>query len=46
MSCEIVRVGDTIDELGEGLLWDDRRRRLYWCDAMEGLIPRLTAHDP
>jgi sugar lactone lactonase YvrE len=38
MSVEIIRVGETVDRLGEGLLWDNRRRRLYWCDAMEGLV--------
>jgi sugar lactone lactonase YvrE len=41
MSVEIVRVGTTIDKLGEGLLWDDQRRLLYWCDAMEGRLHRL-----
>ena len=41
MSYEIARVGTTIDRLGEGLLWDDQRRQLYWCDAMEGRLHRL-----
>lgn len=48
MSHEIIRVGTTIDRLGEGLLWDTRRRLLYWCDAMEGRIhcldPASGAH--
>jgi L-arabinonolactonase len=43
MRAEITRVGATIDRLGEGLLWDDRRQLLYWCDAMEG---RLHCLDP
>jgi L-arabinonolactonase len=41
MSVEIVRVGTTVDKLGEGLLWDDRRQLLYWCDAMAGRLHRL-----
>jgi sugar lactone lactonase YvrE len=41
MNVEIIRVGTTIDRLGEGLLWDDRRQLLYWCDAMEGRLHRL-----
>jgi sugar lactone lactonase YvrE len=45
LSAEIVRVGATVDRLGEGLLWDDRRGLLYWCDAMEGRIHRLDPVD-
>lgn len=38
---EITRVGDTIDQLGEGLLWDDQSQVLYWTDAMQGIVHRL-----
>jgi L-arabinonolactonase len=38
MAPEIVRVGDTVDLLGEGLLWDPERARLYWVDSIGQLI--------
>jgi sugar lactone lactonase YvrE len=38
---EIVRLGDTVDRLGEGLLWDDVANVLYWTDATEGILHRL-----
>jgi sugar lactone lactonase YvrE len=38
---EIKRVGDTVDRLGEGLLWDNVQNVLYWTDALEGIVHRL-----
>jgi len=39
----ITRVGTTRDQLGESPVWDERRRRLYWIDALAGSI---HTHDP
>ncbi|MBR0721281.1 SMP-30/gluconolactonase/LRE family protein [Bradyrhizobium manausense] len=39
----ITRVGTTKDELGESPVWDERRQRLFWIDALAGLI---RARDP
>jgi L-arabinonolactonase len=38
---EITRIGDTTDQLGEGLLWDDVAQILYWTDAVQGIVHRL-----
>lgn len=38
MKPEIVRVGDSVDLLGEGLLWDPDRAILYWIDSIGQLI--------
>jgi sugar lactone lactonase YvrE len=38
MAPDIVRVGDTIDLLGEGLLWDAEHALLYWVDSIGQLI--------
>jgi sugar lactone lactonase YvrE len=37
----VVRVGDTVDFLGEGLLWDERTALLYWVDSIGRLIRRI-----
>jgi L-arabinonolactonase len=41
MGIEIRRIGDTVDLLGEGLLWDDRRNLLYWIDSIGKFVRRL-----
>lgn len=38
---EVKRIGDTVDLLGEGLLWDDKANLLYWIDSIGRLIRRL-----
>jgi sugar lactone lactonase YvrE len=38
---EIRRVGESVDRLGEGLLWDARAGVLYWVDSIGCLIHRL-----
>jgi L-arabinonolactonase len=38
---EIARVGDSVDELGEGLLWDAHGQVLYWIDSIGKFIRRL-----
>ena len=38
---KIERVGDTIDLLGEGPLWDVREQALYWIDSRGCRIHRL-----
>jgi sugar lactone lactonase YvrE len=38
MTPEIVRVGDSVDLLGEGLLWDPDQSILYWVDSIGQLI--------
>ncbi|MEH2535185.1 L-arabinonolactonase [Bradyrhizobium sp. AZCC 1588] len=37
----ITRIGATKDQLGESPVWDERRQRLYWIDALAGLIRTL-----
>ncbi len=37
----IRRIGATKDLLGESPVWDERGQRLYWIDALAGLIHRL-----
>ena len=37
----IERVGDTIDMLGEGPLWDAAEQALYWVDSRGCTIHRL-----
>lgn len=37
----ITRIGATRDQLGESPVWDERRQRLYWIDALAGLIHAL-----
>ena len=39
----ITRLGTTKDQLGESPVWDERRQRLFWIDALAGLI---HARDP
>jgi L-arabinonolactonase len=38
----ITRIGTTKDQLGESPVWDERRQRLYWIDALAGLIHALN----
>jgi L-arabinonolactonase len=40
---KIERIGDGIDELGEGPLWDVREQRLYWIDSLGKRIHRVDA---
>lgn len=40
-SVRITRIGATRDQLGESPVWDERRQRLYWIDALAGLIHAL-----
>ena len=40
-SIRITRIGATRDQLGESPVWDERRQRLYWIDALAGLIHAL-----
>ncbi len=40
---EISRVGDTVDLLGEGLLWDAASETLFWVDALGGIVHRLSS---
>lgn len=40
-AARITRVGATKDQLGESPVWDERRQRLYWIDALAGLIRGL-----
>lgn len=35
---QITRIGATKDRLGESPVWDERRKRLFWIDALAGLI--------
>lgn len=37
----IRRIGATKDRLGESPVWDERRQRLVWTDALAGTIHRL-----
>lgn len=37
----IRRIGATKDRLGESPVWDERRQRLVWIDALAGTIHRL-----
>jgi sugar lactone lactonase YvrE len=37
----IERVGDSVDLLGEGIVWDALSQRLYWVDAYSFLIHEL-----
>ncbi|MBR0953668.1 SMP-30/gluconolactonase/LRE family protein [Bradyrhizobium canariense] len=37
----ISRIGTTRDQLGESPVWDEARMRLYWIDALAGLIHSL-----
>ena len=37
----IERIGDSIDLLGEGVVWDAPSQRLYWVDAYSFLIHEL-----
>jgi sugar lactone lactonase YvrE len=37
----IRRIGTTRDQLGESPVWDERRQRLLWIDALAGLIHTL-----
>jgi len=37
----IRRIGATRDQLGESPVWDERRQRLFWIDALAGLIHTL-----
>lgn len=39
---DITRVGMGKDRLGESPVWDEKTQRLYWVDAMIGIIHRLT----
>lgn len=39
---EIVCLDDTRNVLGEGPIWNDRERSLYWCDNIAGKIHRYT----
>lgn len=41
MAARIARIGTTTDQLGESPVWDERRLRLYWIDALAGLIREL-----
>ncbi|MBB4362587.1 sugar lactone lactonase YvrE [Bradyrhizobium sp. CIR18] len=34
----IMRMGATKDQLGESPVWDERRKRFFWIDALAGLI--------
>jgi len=38
----IVRIGDTKDQLGESPVWDDRAQALYWIDSLAGVVHRLN----
>lgn len=38
---EIRRIGDSVDLLGEGLLWDDQADVLYWIDSIGRLVRRM-----
>ena len=29
---EVRRIGDTLDTLGEGVIWDDHYEKLWWVD--------------
>lgn len=40
-AARITRIGATKDQLGESPVWDERRQRLYWIDALAGLIRAL-----
>ncbi|MCK1716702.1 SMP-30/gluconolactonase/LRE family protein [Bradyrhizobium sp. 141] len=40
-AARITRVGATKDQLGESPVWDERGQRLYWIDALAGLIRGL-----
>lgn len=40
-SVRITRIGATRDQLGESPVWDERRQRLCWIDALAGLIHAL-----
>ncbi|UPK29889.1 SMP-30/gluconolactonase/LRE family protein [Bradyrhizobium sp. 195] len=40
-TARITRIGATKDQLGESPVWDERRQRLYWIDALAGLIRTL-----
>lgn len=40
-SYEISRVGETKDQLGEGLLWDAQTQQIYWTDALGRVLHRL-----
>ncbi|MDA9542595.1 gluconolaconase [Bradyrhizobium sp. CCBAU 21362] len=37
----ITRIGTTKDQLGESPVWDERRQRLFWIDALAGSIRAL-----
>lgn len=37
-AARITRIGATKDQLGESPVWDERRQRLHWIDALAGLI--------
>ncbi|MDN5004318.1 SMP-30/gluconolactonase/LRE family protein [Bradyrhizobium sp. GCM10027634] len=40
-AARITRIGTTRDQLGESPVWDERRKRFYWIDALAGSIQRL-----
>ncbi len=42
MSVEIQRIDSGRDMVGEGALWDSKRKCLYWVDAMRNLIRRYV----
>jgi L-arabinonolactonase len=41
MTIEIARIGDSVDRLGEGPLWDADEQALYWVDSTGCAIHRL-----
>ncbi len=38
---DITRVGDTVDRLGEGPVWDHETQCLFWVDSLAGILRRL-----
>jgi sugar lactone lactonase YvrE len=40
-AARITRIGTTKDQLGESPVWDECRQRLFWIDALAGLIHAL-----
>lgn len=41
MDMKITRIGDTVDRLGEGPIWDAETQHLYWLDSLAGTLHRL-----
>jgi L-arabinonolactonase len=38
---KIARIGNTVDRLGEGPIWDAESQCLYWLDSLAGTLHRL-----